>query len=102
MWKGDEYYYGVGTLRVIANNYEDIYEGISFLLGSTVTNLWEIAEYKADFDMSWKSLPARMRKIIEYDILNLTDHEIEMKGFYDVSKYKSMAYKEMAKKLNGG
>jgi len=102
MWKNDEYYYGVGTLRTIAYHYESIYEGIGFILGATVTDQWSIAEYVADFDMAWKSLPAKMQKIIEYDIQDLTDKEIEDKGFYNPNKYKKMAYNKMVNYLNKG
>jgi len=117
MWKGDEYYYGVGTLRTIANNYDNIYQGISFLripikkcellldddiAENLVTDPWAIAEYKADFDMAWDALPRRMQLIVKYDIQGLADHEIERKGFYDIDKYKSIIYRKMTNHLNYG
>ena len=99
MWKGDEYYYSVGTLRTIANNYDTVYDGLTFVF-HTVTNPWEIAEYRADFDVAWKALPQKMWTIVKYDIQGLSDRELEVKGFYDVKKYKAIAYRRMANYLN--
>jgi len=103
MWINDEYFYSVGTLRTVANNYESFedYESSEFIWGLVAREL-ELAEFHADFDMAWKALPWKMYCIVDYDIKGLDDHELEEKGFYNPEKYKKITYRRMAKYLNEG
>jgi len=77
-----------------------------------------IAEYKADFDNAlssigkgdWNGLTSpkfkdyryfgRLQRAIIAVILGITDREMEAWGFWDVRKYRHMAYKRMAVFLN--
>jgi len=103
MWINDEYFYSVGTLRTVANNYEsfEVYKPVAFIWG-LVTDEIELAEYVADFITAWKALPWKMSLIVGYDIKGLDDHELEEKGFYNPEKYKKITYRRMAKFLNEG
>jgi len=103
MWINDEYFYSVGTLRTVANNYESFedYEPVAFIWG-LVTDKRDLGEYHADFITAWKALPWKMYCIVDYDIKGLDDHELEEKGFYNPEKYKKITYRRMAKFLNEG
>jgi len=120
MWKGDEYYYGVGILKSIAENYKDIYEGILFVSGHTMLNPWSIAEFKGDFDTSLNAIGkghwtgdiegkefddfkrfGRLQRIVIADFYDIQEGELERLGFYQISRVKGLAYKWMANHLNG-
>ena len=100
-WHEGKYYYRVGLLRYIAENYDHLYtEGIAFDGLYEEYNLFRIAEYKADFDISLKKLPRRMRKVIEAVIQGIPDRVMEMRGYYEVGKLRRMAYHRMKEILN--
>ena len=119
MWIGNNYFYTKRTLKAIAENYISIYEGLPLSLRSEVTNLWALAEYKADFDIALNSIGrgkwtgeikrfkdyrhyGRLQQIVIADILGIDNFELEGIGFYDVPRLKSYAYYLMCKKLNEG
>ena len=105
----DEYKYSVTILRGIAGNYHRLYqEGFTFVTKGGVHHVTpmegmplNIIDYKADFDTAWKALPWKMYIIVDYDIKGITDHELELLGYYNPPKYKAIAYRQMANYLNG-
>ena len=118
-WNGNEYFYSKHTLRTIAANYLNIYEGLPLSLNEEVVNPWALAEYKADFDMALRNIGrgrwigekgefksfrhyGRLQQIIIADIMGIDDYELEDLGFYDISRLKGYAYYLMQIYLNGG
>ena len=102
MWIENEFIYTTGILRAIARDYDNLYGDCSFRdLGGKLMNLFEVAEHKAGFDMSLRSLGKRMRAVVQADIEGIPDYVMEQKGFYEVGKFKRMAYRQMANWLNG-
>lgn len=102
----EQWYYTVSNLWDIAESYFHIYQGIDFyrrgIFKYTVTNPWLIAEYKADFDGAVKSLSPRKQRFIRLIIgEEITNGELEVRGFYDAEKFKLAIFKEMANFLNG-
>ena len=78
----------------IADSYHNIYQGLEFTSKKRdilVYNLFSIAEFKADFDISLKKLPKYLREVVE--------NEIKGQGRYDPLLYK--AFRMMADILNG-
>ncbi len=118
MWRNDRFFYSKKLLRTIAENYTSIYDGLP-RLNSTIVNLWELAEYKADFDMALAIIGRgkwvgdiegkfkayrnfdRIQRVVIADILGVSDDELEGLGFWDVLKMKSYAYYRMLVFLNG-
>jgi hypothetical protein len=120
-----EFYYSSKLLRQIAESYHHIYQGIVIkswnetIDGETIgcerriSNPWEIAECKADFDKAlsaigkgkWQGITGnkisdykgfgKLQKLIIADILG---EEIE---FYQVPQMRGYAYHLMADRLNG-
>jgi hypothetical protein len=125
-----EFYYSSKLLRQIAESYHHIYQGIVIkswnetIDGQTVgcerriSNPWEIAECKADFDQALNSLGkgewlkitgtqlsnyksfGRLQKIIIADILGIPDEELMGLGFCNVPRLRGYAYHLMADRLN--
>ena len=102
---------------MIAENYTNLYDGLPLSLRSEVTNLWALAEFKADFDMALKSIGkgewagkidkfkdykyyGRLQQIVIADILGIDDYELEGMGFYDIPRLRGYAYYLMCKSLN--
>jgi len=54
MWVDDVYFYSVKTLKVIAENYKTIYDGLP--LYYEVHNPFKLAEFKADFDQALSAI----------------------------------------------
>lgn len=121
MWKNDEYYYSIRTLKSIAGNYVTIYEGLPFRETSLIINPWSIAEFKADFDSALKGIGkgrwsgridgykfrdfryfGRLQQVIIADILGIRDFELEVLGFYRIPQLRGYAYYLMRNFLNGG
>ena len=117
-WRGDQFFYGKGLLKTIAENYIELYEGLP-TLNSEIMNPFELAEYKADFDMALSSLGykkwelnslefkhchgfGKLQRIVIADILRVKDAELLRCGFYDLSELRNMAYARMKRFLNGG
>lgn len=83
-----------------------------------ITDVFSIAEYKADFDMSlssigrgeWRGLSSssfrdyryfgRLQRLIIADILHIEDNELRAFGFTDIPKLRGMAYYRMMRNLN--
>lgn len=126
------YTYSVQKLKDIAACYDNIYQGIEFykkgkLYNYTETNPWEIAEFKADFDMALNKLGqsrypsraphwtgeiktmqfsdckwfGRLQQIVIADILGMDDYELAGLGFYDIPRLRGYAYHLMKTYLNG-
>ena len=106
MWVDDVYFYSVKTLKVIAENYKTIYDGLP--LYYEVYNPFKLAEFKADFDRAlsaigrgkWTGIKGskisnyrgfgRLQKVVIADII----------GEY-VTGNGGLAYRWMANYLNG-
>ena len=54
MWVDDTYFYSVRTLKVIAENYKAIYDGLPWY--HEVHNPFKLAEFKADFDRALSAI----------------------------------------------
>jgi len=109
MWKGDEYHYSIGLLEGIAENYDNLYiEGIYFRTGKKAYHIKpnhhipiNIADYKADFDRAFSALSRRQKRVIEAQIKGIPDSQLEIEGFYNIERFRFMAYCHMAGFLNG-
>lgn len=128
-WKNDKYEYSKGILQRIAWCYVSIYDGIP-ALNYEITNLYSIAEFKADFDLSLDAIGrgdwlealrtedgkeveieglefkdfrgfGRLQRLVIADILGVSDNELEAGGFRDVGRLRGYAYSQMARYLNG-
>ena len=64
MWNGDQFIYTQNLLRVIAENYTTLYDGLPTLNGE-ITNPLGLAELKADFDNALSSIGYRKWEGIE-------------------------------------
>ena len=117
------YTYAPRTLRRIADCYCSLYnrelvrEGVELFLPRT--NLFIIAEFKADFDLSlsaigkgdWRGIVnsdfsayryfGRMQQVVIADIIGITDWELKQLGFYRIPRLRGLAYRWMANYLNG-
>lgn len=117
MWVGDQFFYSKRLLKIIAENYCNIYEGLPLSSGVEVTNPWAIAEYKADFERALQSIGrgkwdgevtefkhyrnyGKLQRIVIADILGIRD--IELEGFYSVPRLRGYAYYLMCLFLNNG
>ena len=116
-WSVDKltYTYTVGTLRQIADYYCSLYNQEFF---HPQADLFSIALYKADFDMSlnaigkgyWSGLDntdfrayryfGKAQQIVIADIIGITDYELKGLGFYQVPQLRGKAYRWMADFLN--
>lgn len=84
-----------------------------------IINPWQIAEYKADFDMAlneigkgnWKGeirefkaykMFGRLQQVVIADIICFRDYDLVRLGFYRISNLKSIAYSRMVNFLNDG
>ena len=119
-WQGETYYYSVKILRVIAENYTSIYDGLELRPGHLITNPWALAEFRADFDVALQSIGkgkwtgnidgrkfkdyhyyGRLQRIVIADIFGVTDSELEGLGFYSIPRLRGYAYYLMVCSLNG-
>ena len=109
MWIGDEYKYSIGLLEGIAENYDHLYEeGIFFTTSRKSYHIkpahhipLNIAEYKSDFDRALSVLSRRQKRVIEAQIKGIPDSQLEKEGFYNIDRFRFMAYCHMAGFLNG-
>ena len=116
MWQGDTFVYTKKILRVIADNYCSIYEGLPSGEGS-ITNPYAIAEYKSDFDRALNSIGrghwdgelreykyykgfGKLQIMVIADILGVPDSELWR--YDDIPRWRGYAYYRMASFLNGG
>lgn len=118
MWINDTYEYSTHTLKVIANYYCKIYEGIPVLFKEDLINPWSLAEFKADFDLalnnvgrgSWngkvngdfnKYRPfGVLQRLIIADIMGIDDNELIKYHFKDIPRLRGYAYYLMREYLN--
>jgi len=112
-WVNDRFYYSIGILKRIAENYANLYSDASW--GS----LFLMAESKADFDRALSSIGrgkwsgivgyklkhykyfGRLQQVVIAFILGIKDKEMEKLGFQDVKGMRSKAFQRMRDKLNG-
>ena len=120
-----EYIYARGTLRAIARAYSGIclpYHPV-MVWGirkedRETTNLWAIAEIKADFDMALSSIGpkpwmgwqgnsfdtyrnyGRLQRIVIADMLHIPDHKLSAYGFSNPRQKRGTAYRWMLDFLN--
>ena len=120
-----EYKYAKGTLIAIARSYRDI-SLIRFPVmvwgqrdyDKEITNLWVIAELKADFDMALSSIGrkrwdgwegdnfdiyktyGRLQRIVIADMCHMTDYELKRYGFVEIPQMRGTAYSRMLDCLN--
>lgn len=117
-WDVDKlrYFYKVGTLRAIAKCYCSLYNQEFF---HPQAGLFDIALYKADFDLSlsaigkghWAGLEntdfrayryfGKAQQVVIADIIGITDYELRGLGFYRIPRLRGLAYRWMADFLNG-
>ena len=122
-WSEDQltYTYKVGELKAIAKWYEYIYGSYYFREPGLfeISNLFRIAEFKADFDMAlsyigrghWEGSQAvrfkdykrfgKAQRIVIADIIGITEYELEAYGFYQIPQLRGKAYSWMMNYLNG-
>uniref|UniRef100_A0A6M3JK26 Uncharacterized protein n=1 Tax=viral metagenome TaxID=1070528 RepID=A0A6M3JK26_9ZZZZ len=118
MWDNDEYLYSSRVLRVIAENYVTLYDGLSFRDGDLVSHPMSLAEFKADFDMAlshigrgcWVGAIGEFKnyrqhglhqRVIIADILGVPDGELYRMNFHNIPRLKVVAYSRMRRYLNG-
>ncbi len=103
-WRQDgKYYYTTRTLRTIAENYPGIYQGIELSWQYETTNMWDIAEYKADFVNAFNSIGkghwdgnwspslkfkdfdkfGKLQRAVITEILGIDDKDLTILGFTD-------------------
>ena len=119
-WQDETYFYSVKILRVIAENYTSVYDGLEFRPGHLITNPWALAEFRADFDVALQSIGkgrwtgninghkfkdyyhyGRLQRIVIADIFGMSDYALEGLGFYDIPRLRGYAYYLMCCVLNG-
>lgn len=101
-WREGYYYYTVRLLRYIADNWNSLYtDGIEFSEERATTNPFDIAEFRADFDISLHSLSKRQRKVIEADRDGVSDNVLEQRGYWEIKKFRRQGYHLMKLYLNG-
>ena len=119
-WIKDEYIYSKGILRMIAENYQTIYEALPVSWRIEIYNIHSIVEYKADFDTALNAIGrghwdgstegkefkdfkyfGRLQQIVIADVLGITVEELARRGFYKIPQLKGTAYRWMANHLNG-
>lgn len=122
-WINDyqDFHYSRKLLEAIAENYLELYQdGLPLNEDRLETNLFNIAEYKAEFDQALNSLGkakwdgeiissepsdyrqfSRLQRIIIADIIGWDDSLLESQGFYRVSQLRGIAYHWMSDFLNG-
>ena len=121
MWRNDDYVYTSGILKGIATSYHHIYQRIEWYTKArsepiVINDPQALVEYKADFDMAlneigrgtWSGEKAdlrnygRLQGVVVADIYEIEDDYLEALGYYDITKFRGMAYSFMARFLNGG
>ena len=101
MWEGDQFIYTQRLLRVIAENYATLYDGLPTLNGE-ITNPWGLAELKADFDNALSSIGYCKWEGIENKGYGLLQKAVISDIIGKVNHYNSnKAYSKMKRFLNG-
>ena len=101
-WRKGRYFYKVGLLRYLADNWDNLYiDGVD--MGEhTRTNPIEIAEWRADFEFALNKIGRRARTAIKEYIKGTEDYVMEMRGYYEPRKLRNKGYHNMKILLNGG
>lgn len=99
-----EYRYIPKEIAYIVYHYSDYCpEGDKINLLSWARRWEDILDTKIDFDRAKKSLSPRKQRLIDLIIEeNITDRQLERRGYYEAKKFKWQIFSEMANKLNGG
>ena len=119
-WENNRYIYSKRILKVIAENYGSLYDGLPLSPHWEETNPITLAEYKADFDRALNSIGrghwqgnlngykpqdyrhyGRLQQLIIADILGAGEQELLRMGFYDIPRLRGFAYYLMTRFLNG-
>ena len=120
-WVNDfqEFYYSKRLLQTIAANYARLYDDGLSVLNGVITDLFSLAEFKADFDMAlsaigrghWTDIISgrlsdyrgfgKLQLMVVSDILGVPDGELEVLGYFQIPQMRGRAYSWMAKNLNG-
>ena len=101
-WRNGKYFYSVRLLRYLSENWDSLYaDGIEFDEEHATRNLFDIAEFRADFSYAYFSLGQRVRQIIDADLRGVPDLVLEQRGFWEIKKFRRMAYHKMKTFLNG-
>jgi len=110
-WVNDRFYYSIGILKRIAENYIHLYHDASW------KSLFALVEFKADFDRALDSIGkgkwtgkvedfrkykyfGKKQQVVIADILGMRDYELENWGISEARKLRHKAYKSMVKVLN--
>ena len=101
-WRKGRYFYKVGLLRYLAENWDNLYiDGVD--IGEhTETKPIEIAEWRADFCVALDKIGKRARTAIKEYIKGTPDFVMEQRGYYDVEHLRNKGYHSMKVLLNGG
>lgn len=118
-WISDtEYKYTKGIIKAIADSYMTIYECLTMPWNVEILNLYQIVEYKADFDIAlsgigkqkWAGLSGmelrdyryfgKLQKVVIAGILGISDYELQSQGFYQIPQLRGRAYSRMMEYLN--
>jgi len=120
-WSEDQlrYTYKVGELKAIATWYVFVYGTRYEPPLFEISNLYRVAEFKADFDMAltyigkgyWEGLGSirfkdyrhfgKAQRIVIADIIGITEYELGAYGFYQIPQLRGKAYSWMMNYLNG-
>ncbi len=107
-WDNDDFFYTTGLLKTIAAYYQEIYNGIPRLSGE-LTNPWELAELKADFDLALNSLgkgtwngKREYRGFGLFQRMVIADIFQDNLSGRDIQRARGIAYSRMRRFLNGG
>jgi len=120
-WVNDfqEFYYSKRLLQTIAANYVRLYDDGLPVLNGVITDLFSLAEFKADFDTAlsaigrghWTDIISgklsdyrrfgKLQLTVISDILGVPDGELEGLGFYSVFRLRNLSYGRMVAYLNG-
>jgi len=103
-WVNEEFYYTVKLLKAIARWYSSIYE-VALIGNYQVTNIFQLVEFKADFDMALKELgkcnSGKQQIIVMADVLGISDYRLRNWGLYRIQELREQAYNKMVTFLNG-
>ena len=119
-WVNDNFLYSSKLLQVIAKNYLSLYEGLPRPLGKEeIMNCWDLAEFKADFEMAFNAIGGGKwhdgitnikecrnfsyeQLMVAADILGIDNLPIRVVYPGGIDKIKKIAYADMRLFLNGG
>ena len=101
VWDNNRFLYSLKLLYTIGENYENIYDGLAFNT-YVETDLFSLAEYRADFALATRHLGRRKRRFIWLVVEGYEAKELEQMGFYEPERLMRQVIGEMRVILNGG